>query len=183
MLIRSILIILTLATSPMASCHAEQVPAKYARDGLTFTYPKNWSVKEDLQYPGSQRSVSIETPKTALMTIEMYTKGTLATFPEYQHYDSSLKQFARRYDSRDITAKLQTQHPVKQDFVHRHGHKGLKETRLFQVGDFVKKTMISEFYRLDSKDEIIFVTVTAPEVEWKSIITGFDTILKTLKYH
>jgi len=181
--IRLLIIILVLATMPMASCHADQGLAKYASDGLTFTYPKNWIVKEDLRYPGSQRSVSIETPKTALMTIEMYTKETLTSFPEYQHYDSSLKQFAKRYDGRDITAKLQTKHPVKQDFVHRHGHKGLKETRLFQVGDLVKKTMISEYYRLDSKDEIVFVTVTAPEAEWKTTITGFDTIFKTLKYY
>lgn len=178
-----LLLSISLAILPVTHCPAQTPASQYQKAGLSFTYPTSWIVSDDVQYPGSQRSLSIETPRTALMTIEVYTKQTLTAFPEYRQYDASLVQFARRYDGRDITAKLQTNTPIKQAFVHRHGSKGLKETRLFRIGDLVKKTMISEFYRFDTKGQIVFVTVTAPKSEWRTTITGFDTILKTFKYH
>lgn len=181
--LKILLITITLAILPMMGCHAEVTEHQYLKEGLSFMYPKSWVVSEEAQYPGTQRSVSIETPGTALMTIEFYTKENLMAFPEYQQYDTSLLQFAKRYDGRDITSKLQIKTPVKHAFIHRQGYKGLKETRRFQIGDVVNKTMISEFYRMNTKDQIIFITVTAPKAEWPATIAGFDTILKTLKYH
>ncbi len=134
-------------------------------------------------FPGTRRSVSVETPKTSLITIEMYAKDILTSFPEYRQYNSSLKQFAKRYFGRDITYKLQTKHPAKEEFIKRQGMAGLKETKRFQIGDLVNKIMISEFYRVDTKDEVVFITMTSPQDEFKTTSAGFDTILKSFKYH
>jgi len=164
------------------NCYAAETTHKYSKDGLSFEYLTSWKVNEDLQYPGSRRSVSVETPKTSLITIEMYAKDILTTFPEYRQYNSSLKQFAKRYYGRDITYKLQTKHPAREEFIKRQGMEGLKATKQFQIGDLVNKTMISEFYRVDAKDEVVFITMTAPKDEYKVTAAGLNTILKSFKY-
>jgi len=165
------------------NCYAAGATHKYSKDRLSFEYPASWKVDEDLQYPGTRRSISVETPKTSLITIEIYAKDILTSFPEYRQYNSSLKQFAKRYYGRDITAKLQTNHPAREEFIKRQGMDGLKATKQFQIGDLVNKTMISEFYRVDTKDEIVFITMTAPKDEYKATVAGLDTILKSFKYH
>ena len=60
---------------------------------------------------------------------------------------------------------------------------GLKDIERVEIGDLVDVTVIREFYRVDTKDEIVFITLDTNKDEYKATTPGFDTILKTFKYH
>ncbi len=133
-------------------------------------------------FPGAQRSLVIDSPTKSLVSIEMYDKNSLNTYPEYRKYNASLKYFANRYKNRGIYAKLQTRYPNKQVFINREGKKGLQDTQRVKFGDMVDSIMTREFYRFDTKDEIVFVTMDTTKDEYKATAAGLDTILKSFKY-
>ena len=183
MLARSHLLIFAIFILPVSPAYAGQSIAAYTKDGLSFAHPANWIVEEDLQFPGTRRSVLVNTPNKSQVTIEMYLKDNLTFFPEYRHYKSSLEEFAKRFKNRDITAKLQRRHSIDSAFIKRQGMEGLKDIERVEIGDLVDVTVICEFYRVDTKDEIVFITLDTNKDEYKATTPGFDTILKTFKYH
>jgi hypothetical protein len=166
-----------------AGCHAKQDTVNYEKNGLVFSVPATWVVKEDYRAPGSRRSVSIETPETSLVLIEMYSKDVLLNIPEYQNYDASLRQFAKRYNSRDITGKLQSKMPITYVDVKREGFNGLKEMQKFQIADVVNETLIREYYRIDAEKEIVFIILDTSKNEYDSTETGINVILNSFKYN
>lgn len=165
-----------------AGCDAKQATFNYAKNGLAFEVPAAWVVKEDYRAPGSRRSVSVETPDTSLVLIEMYARDVLLEIPEYKQYDSSLRQFATRYNSRDITGKLQSKQPITHENVKRKGLGGLKETQQFKIGDIVNDTLIREYYRIDTSKEIVFIIMDTSKDEYNKTEVGFDDILRSFKY-
>lgn len=164
------------------SCHADQPDKSYSKDGLSFNYLSNWTVDEDVMFPGTQRALVVESPTKSLVSIEMYDKKTLNSYPEYRKYNASLKYFANRYKNRGIYAKLQTRYPNKQVFINRERQKGLKDTQRVKFGETVDAIMTREFYRFDTKDEIVFITMDTTKEEYKATAAGLDTILKSFKY-
>ena len=60
---------------------------------------------------------------------------------------------------------------------------GLKDIERVEIGDLVDVTVIREFYRVDTKDEVVFITMGTTKDEFKATAAGLDTILKTFKYH
>ncbi len=148
-------------------------------------YPTGWKVDEDFMLPGTRRSISVEPPKdssTSSVLIEIYSKNNLLYIPEYRQYDSSLKQFAKRYNKRDVGAKLTKPEPITQKFVTRDNWKGLQETQPFNIGTYINDTLIREYYRMDTKDEIVFITMDTEKDKYKATASGLDTILKSFKY-
>lgn len=163
-------------------CYAEQASVNYAKNGLVFDAPATWVIKEDYRAPGSRRSVSVESPDTSLVLIEMYAKDVLLEIPEYKQYASSLKQFSIRYNSRDITGKLQSKQPISYANVNRKGFDGLKETQQFQIGGIVNDTLIREYYRIDTDIEIVFIVLDTSKDEYNVAGSGIDFILSSFKY-
>lgn len=163
-------------------CHAKQDTVNYEKNGLVFSVPATWAVKEDYRAPGSRRSVSIATPETSLVLIEMYARDVLLEIPEYQNYGSSLRQFAKRYNSRDITGKLQSNMPATYADVKRKGLNGLKEMQQFKISDVVNELLIREYYRVDTENEIVFIILDTSKDEYDSTVTGINVILSSFAY-
>ncbi len=168
--------------SLVSGCHAEESTHSYAKNGLSFHYPATWKINDDFLLPGTRRALSVETPTPSIIRIEMYAKDTLLYTPEYRQYDTSLKQFAKRYNKLDVGAKLTKPEPITQKYVERGHWKGLRETQPYNIGTYVNETLVREFYRMDTKNEIVFITMDTSKDEYKSTSAGFDTILKSFKY-
>lgn len=179
---RTSLFVLAISLPAISSCQADQTDKTYSKDGLTFSYLPGWTVDEDVMFPGARRSLVIDSPTKSLVSIEMYAKKALAAHPEYREYNASLKSFAVRYKNRGIYAKLQTRDPEKQVFIKREGKSGLKETQRVKFGDMVDAIMTREFYRFDTKDEVIFVTMDTTKDEYKAAAAGLDRFLRSFKY-
>jgi len=175
-------LILPLLFSLAIGCHAGQSTATYKKDGLSFSYPDNWKVDDNFRFPGTRRSLSVESPDTSLVLIEMYAKDILNDIPKYRQHDASLKQFAKRYNKRDVGAKLSKQEPVTQSTVKREGWSGLTETQHFQIGNVVNSTLVREFYRFDTNKEVVFITMDTSKDEFRNTATGLEVILKSFKY-
>ncbi|MEO1270058.1 MAG: hypothetical protein AAFX99_18375 [Myxococcota bacterium] len=59
-----------------------QNPKTYRKGGLSFSYPGNWTITEDSE-DGGIRSVFIETPGDALMTIQVYPEASAQELKDY----------------------------------------------------------------------------------------------------
>ena len=78
------LLVLLAAT---AGCSRRQVvPAKYEKDGLSFTYFSDWRIKEDkLVADGKARVITIEGPEHGVMTVSRLSAGNAISIDEYAH--------------------------------------------------------------------------------------------------
>lgn len=176
---KSLFSLLLTFTVLAGSSHATQAANTYHKDQLSFKLPTGWAAKEDFRSPGSLRSIGVDTTGRSQILIEMYSKDLLLNLAEYRQHISSLKQHALRFNRYDITAKPQ---PITQSTIQRKGHKGLKETQKFIVSELVNEHQIREFYRIDVKDEIVFITMDTAENEYEQTAAGLELILATFKY-
>lgn len=175
------LLLLITLTLFIGGCSNSQAADTYSKDGISFQLPKQWSVSNDSQL-FDERSIAINTTATSVVLIEGFAKDLLEREPEHKQLSSSLKRYANNFKKRDITTKLQTSQPITEETVQRLGHNGLKETQKFIIADKVNELSIREYYRLDTKDEVIFITMDTNKDEYPQAASGFDVILKSFKY-
>lgn len=175
-------ILLAVFSFLVGSSHATQAATTYRKDHLSFKLPTGWVAKEDFRSPGTRRSIGVDTNGTSLILIDMYSKDVLLNLTEYQEHTSSLKQHAIRFNKHDLTAILKIPHPITQSKIQRKGYEGLKQTQNFIIGDVVNENSIREFYRIDVKDEIVFITMDTNENEYLQTAAGLELILGSFKY-
>jgi hypothetical protein len=177
-----VFILLSMIILLVGGCNDTQAANAYSKDGVSFKVPKNWAVLNDSQM-FDERKIVVQTNGTSLVTIEYFSKPLLEREPEHKIIATSLKRYANNFNKRDITAKLQTPQPIAQETVQRDGHTGLKETQKFIIANKINETSVREYYRLDTKDEVVFITMDTSADDYKKISSGFDTILNSFKYH
>jgi hypothetical protein len=57
-------------------------PKKYSKGGITFSYPKNWKVSEEIYTP-DVHYVSVETPAEAIVILQSYSIDIADEFSDY----------------------------------------------------------------------------------------------------
>ena len=181
----SLFILLVVFSLLVGSSHDSQAATTYRKDQLSFKLPTGWVAKEDYMAPGSRRSIGVDTTGASLILMEIYFKPQWEYAAHAKKDTSSLlEQYAARFKKFDIVAKLQPkqQQPWIQSKVQRKGHEGLRETQKFVITDLIDENSIREFYRIDVKDEIVFITMDTAEDEYKQTAAGLEVILGSFKY-
>jgi hypothetical protein len=73
---------------PLAGCETSpelRRPQSYSKDGISFRYPSNWSVSEDVETPGASgyRYLFIDSPGSATVIVQHYQPGTALSVEEF----------------------------------------------------------------------------------------------------
>ncbi|SRR6266851_1262080 len=76
--------LLVLLAAAAGCVHRQVVPAKYEKDGFSFTYFSDWRIKEDkLVADGKARVITIEGPENGVMTVSQLSAGNAISIDEY----------------------------------------------------------------------------------------------------
>lgn len=178
-------ILLVMMSISMPGCNGLKATHTYHKDRLSFSLYENWEVNNDFNAV-DVRHVAIKTPGLTQIAIEIRHKNDADLKAEYLQYDASLREFASRYNKRDIDFSGRTPQPVTQSAIRRRDQDGLKETQKFIV-DFkevhINRDSIHEFYRFNTQDQIIFIALDTSGDEYEQVEAGFELILTSLNYY
>ena len=119
---------------------------------------------------------------TVSVWIDIYAKHLLLSRPGYQDHALSLKQYALHLNRYDPPPQLKAPQPITQSTVQRKSHEGLKEIQKLIFETFINENKIREFYRIDVRDEIVFISLYTNEAKHPQAAAGLELILGSFKY-
>ncbi|MCO6511370.1 MAG: hypothetical protein J5I65_11325 [Aridibacter famidurans] len=145
------------------------VPQQYNKDGISFTYPGNWSVTEDVEQDG-YRYVIVETPGDALFMVQVYDEDEAFDLDLFvESYSEQMKaeipfgtaeKGSRSSIERLIDGELRT---------------GVYERfPVSLVG--MKVPQVIEYYRVDSGGNAYFLITFVSDEDLEMVSPGFDQI-------
>jgi hypothetical protein len=147
-------------------------PIKYEKENVSFSYPQNWKVTEDVRQQ-DLHYIFVESPGDAIFIIQIYSKNGAVSFNEFVEWFSSQSK------AEIPVGKMEESifSTVEKGNI-ATGMKGIKENfSITLVGEKVPHTR--EYYTVDSDNEIAFlVTQTATE-DMRKTESGFDLILSS----
>lgn len=146
-------------------------PQAYDKDGLTFTYPGNWTVTEDVA--GDQlRYLFVETPGEALVVIQVDSSGQA----------ENLKPFAESFSQR-ATTETPVGDIAQNEFgpiEKRAGYEAIQEKfSITLLSVEVPHTRI--YLRKALEDVTLFIINQAANEDLASVEPGFDQISESLE--
>lgn len=148
------------------------VPASYAKESLSFSYPQNWKITEDVKQQRT-RYIFVESPGNAILIAMTYSKDDSV----------SLEEFAKRFSSQNkeelSVGKMEqsTFSPIEKT-IHGKEMKGIGESFSMTIlGEQVPH--IREYYTVNSNSEVAYlVTQTATE-DLSKTKPGFELVLSS----
>jgi len=147
-------------------------PIKYENEGISFSYPRNWKVTEDVRRQDF-RYIFIESPGDAIFIVQIYSRNDAVSFNEFVRWFSSQSKketpVGKMEDNTFSTVEKTT---------HGEGVKGVKENfSMTLLGTQVPH--IREYYTIDSNDEVAFLVGQAATEDLSKTEPGFDLILSS----
>lgn len=168
-------IIITLASCTEHQADIENVK-QYENNGITFEYPGNWEVSEDIEESGF-RYLFVEAPREAILKIEIYPKKESFTLLEF--IDLDIKGFESEvptgFTISDKSAITKTQKLVSGKL--STGYK--YSFNLSALGTDVPH--VQEYYMLNTDSKSVYVMTNVADEDLHLEETGFELILKTIK--
>lgn len=146
-------------------------PQTYDKDGLTFTFPGNWTVTEDVT-ADQLRYLFVETPGEALVVVQVDSSG----------HTENLKSFAESFSQR-ATTETPIGDMAQNEF-------GPIEKRLAYevIQEKFSITLLSVevphtriYFRKASGDKTIVIINQAADEDLASVNPGFDQISNSLE--
>jgi hypothetical protein len=154
----------------------------YSRDGISFRYPGNWSVTEDVTEPGpsKNRYLFVESPGSALVAVQSYEPGL----------DLSVEEFAAGFHRKLIEGveEVALLGPLKPF----SGHAGNAVPIRSMVAGTPREGVEHSFavsaggeqvphrfraFRLETGSATTYLVVQAADEDWNLVAPGFDLVL------
>lgn len=178
-----------LVALPVAGCETSpdvRRPQSYSKDGISFSYPGNWSVTEDVVKPGDSRYryLFVESPGSALVIVQHYEP----------HIDRSVEEFAAEFH-RKLVAEVEEialLGPLKPF----SGHAGTAVAVRSVVAGIQREGIEQSFsvsaagervphkfraFRVDTASATAFLIVQAATEDWNLVAPGFDLVLASFE--
>lgn len=147
-------------------------PSEYRRENITFLYPDNWEVTQDVDR-NDFRYLFVESPGDAIMIIQIYMKEDALSLRDF------VEQFAGKTKQEIPLGKTDNNYISTVVKTTATGPKtGLRERFALVIGD-TQIPNIREYFRLEMKNKGIFLISQTPEVTSKRVASGFDLILES----
>ena len=148
-------------------------PLKYEKENLNFLYPRNWKVSEDIQDKNGLRYLFVESPASAILATQIYSKANASSLREFAEWYSS-----QRNDEIAIGDIEKTSFSTVEKIVSNHKTKGLREEfTITLLGIDTPHTC--EYYIVNSGNKVAFLVSQSATEDLKKVKPGFDLILKT----
>ncbi len=146
-------------------------PTTYAKDGLTFQVPGNWSVTEDEDFP-THRFVLVEEPGNALVVMQL--------FPFHQPAD--IAALARDFAaSTAIASKPWPQESTFGTPGTAGGYETLREAFTLRV--LASTVPHTRDYRLKAYgDRMCFIVAQVADEDRANVKSGFEQIARSMDY-
>jgi hypothetical protein len=161
-------------------------PRSYSRDGISFSYPANWSVTEDVVQPGEPRYryLFVESPGSALVVVQVYEPGL----------DLSVQDFAAEFSRRtaeetEDLARLGPLEPIRartggavpvRAVVAGASRVGVEQwLSVSAAGQDVPHKLRA--FRVETPSATVFLVVQASLEDWSLVAPGFDLVLESFE--
>jgi hypothetical protein len=181
-------IVATLLAALLIACETSpdlQRPQLYSRDGISFRYPGNWSVTEDVEKPGASkyRYLFVESPGSALVIVQYYEPGV----------EQSVEEFAAEFHRKTLEevaevalgpVKAFSGHPGNAVPVHAIvagvRREGIEHSySVSAVGEQVPHRFRA--FRVETGSGTAFLVVQAASEDWSLVAPGFELVLASFK--
>ncbi len=161
-------------------------PSFYSKDGISFRYPGNWTVSEDVTKEGDSeyRYLFVKSPGDAILISQRYRPEVDLTPEEFA---SDFKAI-RNAEAEDVF-RVGRFRPIKvqsrSDFQVQATIAG--ETRegigqAFVISALGEKiTHFSTLFTIDHRNQTIFVVAQAPREDWKLVEPAFQLVQSSLR--
>ena len=173
------LIILTLLCI-MSACSEREADirnqTKYEKEGLTFTYPANWVVTEDIENEGG-RFIFVESPGDAIVKIEIYPFDESFELKEFVELD--IEGLAREIPG--ILA-MEGGNEIKEIKTSINGidFSGYKYDFNVSIVN-IDVPHVSEFYSFSSPNKVAYLTNQVASEDLEKVNTGFQLVLSSFE--
>ena len=148
-------------------------PQLYNKNGVSFSYPGNWKITEDISLGADARVILIESPGDAIMCIQIY--------PEKQAL--SLVDYAKWFESNSAT-NVPFLKVTKSTFgtTQKHGvfERITADFSVVLLGENVPHTR--EFRRRQFASSFCYFTCQVASKDHDKTTSGFDQVLNSFSY-
>jgi hypothetical protein len=155
-------------------------PARYAKDGVQFQYPGNWSLEEKTEREEGEevRDISVGDKGSAGALLKVFEDA-----PAQSKLDQIIRDFSETL--KDKVPDLVTLTDVTQQEVAAEvggaPSRGVRKKFLFEM--LFKRFSVSvDFHRIDGPTRSVFL-VTVSNEKAEIVSPGFELIRRTLKVH
>ncbi|MCP3872730.1 MAG: hypothetical protein GY699_06185, partial [Desulfobacteraceae bacterium] len=122
-------------------------PIKYEKESVSFSYPQNWKVTEDVRQQ-DLRYIFVESPGDAIFIVQIYSKHDAVSFKEFVEWFSSQSK-----EETPIGKMEENTFSTVEKTTPGKGMKGIKEN--FSMTLFGQKIPhMREYYTMDSNNEV-----------------------------
>lgn len=144
-------------------------PVKYEKDNISFLYPRNWKVTEDVVQQ-DVRFLFIESPGDAILVAQIYAKNDAVSFSEFVEWFSSQSK-----------EEIPIGNIGKSSFSNIEGtavSSGIKEKFTISIlGE--KVPHIREYYIKESSKKVTFLIAQTATEDLDKVELGFNLILSS----
>ena len=149
-----------------------ETPKSYDNSGLTFNYPKNWTITEDI-VEGEIRYVFVETPGDAIVIIQLLPKSDSGT----------VEEFSRSFSS-EMVESISIGEVIEINFDAldlQNGYSRIKEEfSISLLGEEVP--LVRTYWSKDYEGLRCFIICQSAPEDLAKVAPGFDLIAWSLKY-
>ena len=162
-------------------------PQSYSKDGISFRYPSNWSVSEDVETPGASgyRYLFIDSPGSATVIVQHYQPGT-AQSVEAQSVEEFAGNFHRKLIEtvgdvarvgplKPFSGQAGTSAPVRA--VVAGVPRGGIEYSFSISGAGQQVPHKFRAFKVESASATTFLVAQAATEDWDLVAPGFDLVL------
>lgn len=169
--------LLALLAIIMTACEKQadlSQPVEYARDGIRFSLPGNWSVTEDVEQEGF-RYLFVETPGDAIIFISSYRKEDAGSLRE--HVEWTIQS---TIDEMPLGSRTQGSISPARRLVGQRKFDGYKNEFIASAVGF-EVPHVTEFYRFDSATRSAYFVAQVAVEDLDKVSGGFDLVLSTFQ--
>lgn len=149
-------------------------PRKYAKDGIAFDYPGNWTVSEEAFPDLEWKLIDVDSPGDAFVMITVFSYEDGSTLRKYvKSFLEEVEIPVGKVDNAELT---EVTAKGKAGML-----KGLRNRmQLSLVG--VKVPHVQEFYRIERKEGVVYVVCQSAEEDLKMTSPAFKQVLGSLSF-
>lgn len=154
-------------------------PSQYARDGVQFSYPGNWTLEEKTQQEEGEaptRDISVGAKGNAGALIKVFEDA-----PSQVELDRFISEFSETLKAKvpDLVTLTDVTQSEVENVVGGEQRRGVRKQFLFEF--FFKRFSVSvDFHRIDGATRSVFLVTVFGDQDDR-VIPGFELIRQTLK--
>lgn len=172
--ILNILVIILLALL-LGACEEQAIvtrPHEFNHDGISFKYPANWKIQDDLENPAGG-FVVVTSPGNSTFVLQVYDANNAWDLDDYA---------STYYERAKTQIPLGSAENIRRSTVERlidgQSRKGIYERYDVRVAGS-REAQIVEIYRIRMRDKVYFLVSSMPDENLEQVSPGFDLIFSS----